>query len=130
MGKILQNIPALKQTRKVLRKNQTKPEEIFWNKVRNKQFLGWKFRRQHSIGRYIMDFYCKELNLCIEIDGDNHFENEQKEYDEIRTEFLKTAGIKVCRFTNKEIMENSDGVLATLEEIIDKIKLLEDYFDI
>lgn len=130
MWKILQNIPALKQTRKVLRKNQTKPEEIFWNKVRNKQFLWWKFRRQHSIWRYIMDFYCKELNLCIEIDGDNHFENEQKEYDEIRTEFLKTAWIKVCRFTNKEIMENSDWVLATLEEIIDKIKLLEDYFDI
>ncbi|MDD5769957.1 MAG: endonuclease domain-containing protein [Candidatus Gracilibacteria bacterium] len=118
MGYLKYNTLNLKPTRKTLRTNQTKPEEIFWNKVRNKQFHGLKFRRQHSIGRYILDFYCSELKLCIEIDGDNHFESEGIEYDNIRTEFVETVGIKVIRFTNKEIMENIEGVLESLGKVL------------
>ena len=110
------NTLKLKDTRKVLRKNQTKPEEIFWNKVRVKQFHWLKFRRQHSIWRYILDFYCNELKICVEIDWDNHFEEDTKEYDKIRTEFLETAWIKVIRYTNKEIIENTEGVLYNLEK--------------
>jgi very-short-patch-repair endonuclease len=65
---ILNNVINLKQTRITLRKNQTKPESLFWNKVRAKLFLDLKFRRQHSIGCYVLDFYCSELKICIEID--------------------------------------------------------------
>ena len=110
----IKNAQNLKQTRKILRINQTKPEQIFWNKVRSKQFFWLKFRRQYSIWRYVLDFYCHSLKLCFEIDGDSHFEEEALEYDKIRTEFLENARIKVIRFTNKEIMDNIDGVLETL----------------
>lgn len=112
---ILNNKIELKLTRKNLRNNLTKPEQIFWNKVRNKQFLWLKFRRQHSVWRYILDFYCPELKLCIEIDWDNHFEENTKEYDSVRTEFLESSWIKVTRFTNKEIMENIEWVLEDLK---------------
>ncbi|MDD3302895.1 MAG: endonuclease domain-containing protein [Candidatus Gracilibacteria bacterium] len=122
MGIKVKNAQNLKQTRKVLRINQTKPEEVFWNKVRNKQFFGLKFRRQYSLGRYILDFYCHSLKICIELDGDSHYGEESIEYDEIRTEFLKSAGIKVIRFTNKEIMNNIEGVLESLIENISIIK--------
>jgi len=109
------NVLELKETRKMLRTNQTKPEEVFWNKVRAKQFYWLKFRRQHSIWRYVLDFYCNELKIWIEIDWDNHFEENQKEYDEIRTEFLESSWIKIIRFTNNEIMSNIDWVLNKLK---------------
>lgn len=115
------NISNLNNTRKALRKNMTKPEEIFWNKVRNKQFHNLKFRRQHSIWRYILDFYISELKLCIEIDGDNHFDENWKSYDEVRTEFLKSVWIKVIRYTNKEITENIYWVIEDLENKIKSI---------
>lgn len=118
----VKNAQNLKQTRKVLRINQTKPEEVFWNKVRNKQFFWLKFRRQYSLWRYILDFYCHSLKICIELDWDSHYGEESIEYDEIRTEFLKSAGIKVIRFTNKEIMNNIEWVLESLIENISIIK--------
>ena len=112
------NTLELKPIRRTLRTNQTKPEELFWNQVRAKQFLWLKFRRQHSIWRYILDFYCPEKKLCIEIDWENHFESETIIYDKIRTEFLESAWIKVLRFTNKEIMENIKWVMKSLEKLI------------
>lgn len=116
----VKNAQNLKQTRKILRTNLTKPEQVFWNKVKSKQFFWLKFRRQYSIWRYILDFYCHSLKICIEIDWDSHFENDAIEYDKIRTEFLESAWIKVIRFTNKEIMDNIEGVMETLEkELID-----------
>lgn len=118
MWQIFQNIKNLKTTRKILRNNQTKTEQIFWNKVKNKQFHNLKFRRQHSIWRYILDFYIPELKFCIEIDGDSHFDENWKSYDEVRTEFLKSIWIKVIRFTNKDIVENLDWVIELLEKII------------
>lgn len=77
-----------------------------------------KFRRQHSIWRYILDFYSIELKLCVEIDWDSHFEENAKEYDNVRTEFLESAWIKVIRFTNKEIVENIEWVLESLKNFI------------
>lgn len=112
------NTSYLKPTRKSLRTNQTKPEEILWNKLRNKQFYWIKFRRQHSIWRYILDFYSSEIKLCIEIDWDSHFDEKWKNYDEIRTDFLESIWIKVIRFTNNEIIENIDWVMNNLETII------------
>ncbi|PID86397.1 hypothetical protein CSB08_00225 [Candidatus Gracilibacteria bacterium] len=116
MGKFLYNKSDLTKTRKSLRNNQTQPEKIFWDRVKTKQFFGLKFRRQYSVGRYIIDFYCKDLKLVIEIDGDSHFSEEAKLYDEERTRFLEATGLKVERFTNKEVMENIEGILQYLEE--------------
>nr|WP_050568412.1 endonuclease domain-containing protein [Vibrio jasicida] len=87
-----------------------KPEEVLWQKIRRKQ-LGVKFRRQHGIGRYIVDFYCAELSLVIEIDGDSHFSTEGKEKDTKRDAFIETLGIKVLRFTNEEVMKQTESVL-------------------
>ena len=119
----LHNTIANKPLRQELRKNSTSPEQKLWQKIRNKQ-LGVKFRRQQGIGRYIADFYCAELNLVIEIDGDSHFEQNAEKYDLERNNFMNGLGIRVLRFTNREIVENLDGVLLVLKEIIEQSKNL------
>ncbi len=105
---ILNNKREMLVTRKSLRNNQTKPEQYLWEKFKNKQFHGMKFRRQHSIGRYILDFYAPEYKIALEIDGENHFHDDQREYDNIRTEFLNATGIQVIRYTNEEIIKNRE----------------------
>ena len=104
------NILKLKERRVALRTKQTLQEVLLWSRLRREQ-LGFKFRRQHSIGGYIVDFYCPDKKLVIEIDGSQHFEKESKEYDNIRTHYFKGLDIKVLRFTNAEINTNIDGVL-------------------
>ena len=111
------NLKYQKQIRSQLRTNMPKPEEILWQRIRRKQ-LGVKFRRQHGIGRYIVDFYCPELNLVIEIDGDSHFSDEGKEKDTIRDSFMETLGIKVLRFTNEEVMKQTESVLERLFNLV------------
>ncbi|CAE6919551.1 putative protein [Vibrio sp. B1FIG11] len=111
------NLKYQKQIRSQLRTNMPKPEEILWQRIRRKQ-LGVKFRRQHGIGRYIVDFYCAELNLVIEIDGDSHFSDEGKEKDTIRDSFMETLGIKVLRFTNEEVMKQTESVLERLLNLV------------
>ncbi|WP_404970463.1 endonuclease domain-containing protein [Vibrio campbellii] len=111
------NLKYQKQIRRQLRTNMPKPEEILWQRIRRKQ-LGVKFRRQHGIGRYIVDFYCAELNLVIEIDGDSHFSDEGKEKDTIRDAFMETLGIKVLRFTNEEVMKQTESVLERLFNLV------------
>ena len=112
----LHNTIAHKPLRQTLRKNSTSPEQKLWRKIRNKQ-LGVKFRRQHGIGRYIADFYCAELNLVIEIDGDSHFEQNAEEYDSERNNFMNGLGIRVLRFTNRDIFENLEGVLLEIKSL-------------
>lgn len=109
----------LKTTRKELRKNITEPEKILWQKIRNKS-LGTKFRRQHGIGRYIVDFYCQEFSLVIELDGDNHFTEEAQDYDRQRDLFMQSLGIETLRFTNQDVMKNIEGVLLI---VLEKINL-------
>ncbi|WP_104046994.1 endonuclease domain-containing protein [Vibrio jasicida] len=104
------NLKYQKKIRSQLRSNMPKPEEVLWHKIRRKQ-LGVKFRRQHGIGRYIVDFYCAELSLVIEIDGDSHFSTEGKEKDTKRDAFIEALGIKVLRFTNEEVMKQTESVL-------------------
>ena len=82
-----------------------------------------KFHRQYGIGEYIVDFYCAELKLVIEIDGESHFTEDAIKYDEIRTEFMESLKIKVIRFTNREVIENTKGVLEKLKIIVKKKKL-------
>ena len=105
---ITHNHPILKERRMELRKNQTPQEVLLWAKLRRTQ-LGFKFKRQHSIGPYILDFYCPDKKLAIELDGSQHLQN--KEYDRERTDYLSVLEIRVIRFWNIEVNVNIEGVL-------------------
>jgi len=114
---IIYNKEEKKELRRALRKTSTRPEQILWQEIRGNK-LWIKFRRQYSVWRYILDFYCVEKRICIEIDGESHFSNEWKEYDAIRTEFLEALWIEVLRFTNKEVMDNINWVLERIQDRI------------
>jgi len=110
----IHNLQNKKQFRKSLRKSATPQEIILWSRLRNNQ-LGYKFRRQHSIGKYIVDFYCSERNLVIEIDGSQHIEV-QRDYDAERDNYLKKLEFKVLRFWDNEVNNNLEGVLLKIIE--------------
>ena len=101
-----------------LRKNSTIQERRLWNLLKNRQFYNLKFKRQQPVGNYIADFICKEAKIIIEIDGGQHNESKNIDYDKTRTEFLNNLGYKVIRFWNNEIYENIDGVMLRLKEEI------------
>ena len=94
----------------------TNQERKLWNIIRNRQFFGYRFRRQFPIGQYIVDFVCREKKIIIEIDGGQHNEINNIEYDKKRTAFLNSKGFKVIRFWNNEIDNNIDGVYEKLKE--------------
>ena len=108
--------PILLQRARELRKKPTTAEAFLWELLRNRQLNGLKFRRQHPHEKFILDFYCFEANLCIELDGGIHNTKEQQEYDKIRTKYLALSNIKVLRFTNEEVINNTEYVLQTILE--------------
>jgi very-short-patch-repair endonuclease len=112
--KFLRNDPALKERRRELRRKQTEAEKVVWANLRNKQFYGMKFFRQYSIGPYILDFYCPTMKLAVELDGGQHNQPENKEYDLVRSRYLKSHGIDAIRFWSNEVLLNTEGVLAEL----------------
>ncbi len=116
---VVYNILKLKDRRVDLRNNQTPQEIILWSRLRREQ-TGFKFRRQHSIGGYVADFYCPEKKLIIEIDGSQHFNKEAREYDKVRSIYFEGLDIKVLRFTNADINTNINSVV---ENIISKLRL-------
>jgi very-short-patch-repair endonuclease len=99
-----------------LRKNQTDAEKLLWSIFRSRQLLGLKFRRQHSIGPYIVDFYCHAYRLCIELDGGQHYTKAGQQGDEARAALLHTRGLHVLRFSNLDVLKNLEGVLLTVVE--------------
>lgn len=103
-----------------LRMNMTNQEKILWQKLRNKNILGFKFRRQHAISQFIADFYCHEAKLVIEVDGGYHQNSEQREYDANRTSELENMEIKVLRFKNEEIELEIDKVIASISNYLQK----------
>lgn len=115
----LHNDPILKQRRRDLRRDQPEAERAFWLRVRNKQFYGLRFVRQYSIGPYILDFFCPSLRLAIELDGGQHNERDNKEYDEARTQYLTTLGIEVMRFWNNDVLVDMQSVLSKVAGWID-----------
>ena len=108
---------------RLLRNNMTAAEKTLWIYLQNKKFEGYKFRRQHPLHLFIVDFYCHELGLIIEVDGAYHETKEQEEEDEKRTELLKFQGLTVIRFTNEEVLTDIDAVLTKIKEAIKKINL-------
>ncbi|MEQ8242573.1 endonuclease domain-containing protein [Fulvivirga sp.] len=115
MSKPINNRNELKKFRKQLRNNATPAENTLWQFLKNKQLEGRKFRRQFSVGNYILDFYCTTEKLCIELDGAGHYNDAQLEYDEERTLFLNNLGIRVIRFENKEVFEALESVLECIK---------------
>jgi very-short-patch-repair endonuclease len=106
----------LKQRSRDLRKNMTDAERKLWSAIRMKQIRGLPFYRQKPIGNYVVDFYCPAAKLVIEVDGGQHFEAQNAEYDRRRDEFLKSQGLNVIRFTNLDVLKNIDGVVQTIIE--------------
>lgn len=105
-----------------LRENMTKAEIKLWEYLKTKP-LGFKFRRQHPIAGFVLDFYCHKLRLSIELDGEYHLKPEQKEKDRDRTEYLKGIGIHEIRFTNIEIMADFKKTIKLIENILNKASL-------
>jgi len=101
-----------------LRKNATNAEKLLWQLLRNRQVGEAKFRRQHPFGKFILDFYCHEAKLALELDGSGHAEPKQAQYDMARTQALESEGIRVLRFWNNDVFENTIGVLETIFEAV------------
>ena len=111
------NAPEIKYYRRILRNEPTPFEMKVWSFLKNKQ-LGVKFRRQHSIENYIVDFYCCEKKIAVEIDGDSHFSEVAIEYDKKRSDILKKHDICVIRFTNREVVENIEWVVEEIKKAV------------
>ena len=99
-----------------LRSNMTGPETRLWSRLRARQLQGLKFRRQHGIGPYIVDFYCPEQSLVIEVDGDSHADADQIVKDQLRDKYFQSLGLRVIRYFNNDIVKNLAGVLEDLAE--------------
>jgi len=108
--------PNIKTNSRKLRSELTEAETHLWQRLRARQIYGKKFRRQHPVGKYILDFACIEAKLAIEVDGGQH--NELQNHDDQRTAWLEMQGWKVLRFWNNEVLQNVEGVL---EEIINAL---------
>jgi very-short-patch-repair endonuclease len=114
---LIHNHKYLKEFRKDLRNNATDAEKELWQYLKGCR-AGMKIRRQHSIGNYIVDFYCPEARLIIELDGEYHFTEEGIEYDKQRTAYLTSLGFRVIRFENKLVFENPEYVLAEIKKAL------------
>jgi len=96
------------EKRRRLRRESPLAEQRLWHRLRNRQLMGYRFRRQYGVGPYVLDFYCPELKLAIEVDGDSHFA--AGEYDRERQRYIESLGIRVLRFTNREVFERLDDL--------------------
>ena len=111
------NPPAhlLRRARR-LRKRQTDAEKLLWSLVRDRQLTGFKFRCQHPVEPYILDFYCDELKLAIELDGGQHALPPGSEADRVRDGFLASRGIRVLRFSNLQMLKETESVVERILE--------------
>jgi very-short-patch-repair endonuclease len=115
---LIHNIKSLKHRRRELRRNSTPAEVLLWACLRKSQIDGKKFRRQHSIGPYIVDFYCPECRVIVELDGAAHTGLLKAEKDERRTKFLANFGVQVLRFENKEVPYNRERVVECIRAAV------------
>jgi very-short-patch-repair endonuclease len=101
-----------------LRMDSTDAEQLLWRLLRGRQAGGAKFRRQHEHGPYILDFFCAEYALCVEVDGSQHLSPEGLVRDEARTEYLEGKGIRVMRFDNRQVLVETEAVLSAIWEVL------------
>jgi len=114
-------IGKLYQYGRELRQESTPAEKLLWAALRNRKLNGLKFRRQHPLDKFVVDFYCNEKKLVVELDGGIHDEKLNKEYDEARTAMLGGLNIKVLRFKNEEVMNSIKDVLKKISEVADTL---------
>jgi very-short-patch-repair endonuclease len=108
------NLKRVEKRRKELRNHLTSAEARMWTYLQYSKLDGRKFRRQHSVGAYILDFYCPSERLCVELDGAIHLTQSARVHDATREKFLASLNIRVIRFENRLVFENPDGVLAEI----------------
>ena len=118
----LLNNPDQRALRRSLRKRMTPAERTLWFKLKSNRLAGHKFRRQTSIGRYVVDFYCAEKKLILEIDGDAHYFGPRQRSDQEREYHLAALGFKILRFTNQQIKESIDAVLERILSVLNSKK--------
>lgn len=114
-------IGKLYQYGRELRKELTEAEKLLWAALRNRKLNGLKFRRQHPLDKFIVDFYCNEKKLAVELDGSVHDEKINKEYDEARTAMLAGLNVFVLRFKNEEVINNMQNVLERIRTIAEML---------
>ncbi len=107
-----ERIKPVQQAARRLRKEMTPAEQVLWEAIRKDRLDGLHFRKQHPVHRFVLDFFCAKLNLCVEVDGAIHAEQRQR--DEERTAHLAARGITVLRFTNDEVLNNIESVLTRI----------------
>jgi very-short-patch-repair endonuclease len=114
----INNRPELKEIRKSLRNNSTSAEATLWLRLKKKKVMGYRFRRQFSVGYYILDFYCPKAKLAIELDGAHHYTDEGHSNDKHRDEHLQEMGITVLRFENNLIFNSLDNVIEEIKSYL------------
>jgi len=117
------NKSSVKGRRKQLRRTMPEAEVILWSQLKNGQISRIKFRRQYSVGKYVIDFYCAKKKLAIEIDGDSHYVFNARERDEERQKWIEQFGIRFLRFTNDDVRKNLYGVLDAIDEAVCDTKI-------
>ena len=105
-----------------LRRTSADAESVLWDKLRNQQLLGFKFRRQHQFGKYIADFYCHEAKLVIECDGGIHSEVKTWNHDHNRDAYMSSLGLRVLRFTNEQVLDETEDVLNVIGSYLREAK--------
>jgi very-short-patch-repair endonuclease len=114
----LYNRRQAKRRRQELRREMPRCEVILWSRLRNRQVLGVKFRRQYSVGPYVLDFYCPELKLAVEVDGDSHFGPEEEARDARRQRYIERKGIRFSRWPNDQVLHHTDWVVEQIAEVV------------
>lgn len=115
------NQKTQKEKRRALRKRSTRGERLLWQNLRNRSIEGFKFRRQHSVGPFVLDFYCPELKLAIEVDGYSHDSEESKKYDAERQKIIEVYEVRFLRIRDEEVHENIDKALDKVKTEISKL---------
>ena len=115
--------PQLLEFAKSMRHTATNAEKLMWQILRARRFMDLKFRRQHVIQPYIVDFYCHEIGLVIELDGRQHGSDDAIEYDAERTKFLEALGLTVVRYWNYDVLGRTDVVLEDLWHTCTELKI-------
>lgn len=123
----INNLTDTKYLRRGLRTTATPAEITLWQFLKRSQVGGLKFRRQHSVGAYILDFYCPEIKLDIELDGDVHEAPLSYEHDMIRTDYLNQQGISVLRYHNDVVFKNVQGIIDSILHFAERNRLLNGY---
>ena len=108
----------LKKYSQELRKNMTDAERLLWSRLRKKQLNNFQFYRQRIIGDFIVDFYCPKSKLIVEVDGGQHYQDEEGRRDEVRDDYMKKLGVKVLRVSDREVLKNLQGVVERIYEIL------------